>query len=484
MPENIDENATLLNVIEHDELQRERMRPVSESSSSEESTTPSPPPGRPASGVPHADHGTHTDTDAGRYTTQPLVQPPQSVSKRYLRAGFRYFLKDEPHRLAFEDRGVRIATEHNRPDIAESMVEIAAAKGWRRIRVSGHGDFRREAWLQASLRGIAVTGYDPRPVDQARLDELRQPLMTNRIEPIPETYAGHDPAGGTSQSPAITDRADRAVRGPPTARPVGRHAATGQREALAPAQANAWEGVLLEHGDAPYQHNPGNSASHYVRYRDRGGADHIVWGVDLTRAIGESDARIGDTVRLESLGRRWVTVEVQVLDKAGTVINVEEKEVYRNTWQVDVLARAKVPEATKVQSTREASPPNVETAPSPVGRPPEVPSGAEHSPPGRMSGMSTAERVVHLSVIAEAMRAQGFSDKSVERVQTRAMRMLDTFQALGAGVPAPQVYDVKAPATRGRNRTRSDDAVRTVERTPERTPERNRAASEPPLPRL
>lgn len=84
----------------------------------------------------------------------PLDQPPERVRKRYLRAGNQYFLKDAPYQLAFEDIGPYLVTEHNRPDVVESMVDMAASKPWRRIRVSGHEAFRSQVWLQGSLMEI------------------------------------------------------------------------------------------------------------------------------------------------------------------------------------------------------------------------------------------------------------------------------------------------------------------------------------------
>jgi hypothetical protein len=98
-------------------------------------------------------------------------------------------------------------------------------------------------------------------------------------------------------------------------------------------------GELVEHGGAPYQDNPARSDSYYVVYRDTDGADHVVWGVDLERAVADSGALAGQQVMLENLGRRLVTVTVPVLDATGNVIGEEEKDVYRNTWQMDVVGQ-------------------------------------------------------------------------------------------------------------------------------------------------
>lgn len=299
--------------------------------------------------------------DAATTRWMPLGNPPETVRKRYLRAGNQYFLKDAPHQLAFEDIGPYLVTEHNRPDVVESMVDMVRAKSWGRVRVSGHEQFRREVWVQAMLLGIDVTGYEPKAADLARLAEGRRGWMTNRIDVMEAAAAARDPADLTKASAAVPRPME-----PPAAQPakseVSRQPEMGttapppsppsqpprpapaSEPALRDAESEGQErqryaGELVEHGDAPYQHNPARSDSYYVIYRDEGGADHVVWGVDLERAVAESGAIAGQQVTLENLGRRLVKVMMPVLDATGNVIGEEEKEVYRNTWQVDVAGR-------------------------------------------------------------------------------------------------------------------------------------------------
>jgi hypothetical protein len=66
------------------------------------------------------------------------------------------------------------------------------------------------------------------------------------------------------------------------------------------------------------------------------------------------------------------------------------------------------------------------------------------------------------------MRAQGFSERSISRVQQQAARMLDAFNQEGIPVPFPKVFDAKAPSGRDRRmRARTDRAAgRELERAP------------------
>jgi hypothetical protein len=429
-----------------------------------------------------------SNDDASSTRWLPLGSPPETVRKRYLRAGNQYFLKDAPHKLAFEDIGPYLVTEHNRPDVVESMVDMARAKAWGRIRVSGHEQFRREVWVQATLLGIEVSGYEPKAVDFARLAEGRRDRLTNRIDVMETTAAAQAPANSSKAPEAVPGSAGASVRQP------ANNGVSGQPEAgvaAAPAPAaprpvpasetqprvaesegqerQRYMGELVEHGGAPYQHNPARSESYYVVYRDTGGADHVVWGVDLERAVADSGALAGQQVMLENLGRSLVTVMVPVVDATGNVIGEEEKEVYRNTWQVDVVGqermqlRPEVPErkgdAGRSETVTPAAPEQVQAA---RRREPSV--------------VSPGERAVQMAVLTAAMRQQGFSERSISRVQQRAQRLMTAFEAEGVAVPRPRVFDPEAPSARSR-RTHA---------APERVPTREveRGSSEPAPPSL
>lgn len=421
----------------------------------------------------------------------PLVNPPETVRKRYLRAGNQYFLKDAPHQLAFEDIGPYLVTEHNRPDVVESMVDMVRAKSWSRVRVSGHEQFRREVWVQAMLLGIEVTGYEPKAADLARLAEGRRGRMTNRIDVMEAAAAARDPADLTKASaaaplPAEPPAAQPAKPGgsgqPETGAPPRPPSPSAQSPRLAPVSEPAprsaetesqerqrYAGELVEHGGAPYQHNPARSDSYYVVYRDAGGADHVMWGVDLERAIAESGALAGQQVALENLGRRLVTVIVPVVDETGNVIGEEGKEVYRNTWQVDVVKQERTDSRAGAVGEK-GEPRRGETAQ------PAAPEPARAAPTREPPRASPEARAVQMAVLTAAMRQHGFSERSIARVQQRAQRLLDAFAAEGVTVPTPRVFDPQAPSARNRG-TRT-----AAERVPAR--EVGRAREEPAPPSL
>lgn len=96
---------------------------------------------------------------------------PQSVLDRYLverdlRGLPERFYRDHrtPH-PAFRDAGRHLSSERTYPDTVADMLKVAEHRGWSRLKVTGEAAFRREVWVQARERGIAVQGYRPHSRD-------------------------------------------------------------------------------------------------------------------------------------------------------------------------------------------------------------------------------------------------------------------------------------------------------------------------------
>lgn len=65
-------------------------------------------------------------------------------------------------------------------------------------------------------------------------------------------------------------------------------------------------GRLVDHGAAPYEHDPKNGLSYFATLENDKGERHTIWGVDLERAIADSGARIGDRIGLAHGGAQTV----------------------------------------------------------------------------------------------------------------------------------------------------------------------------------
>lgn len=95
-----------------------------------------------------------------------------------------YRFRGDTSRVAFTESTFRLKTDTNSPSVARSMVDVAEARNWSALRVSGHEDFKRMVWLEASVRGVKALGYEPNPADLEVLTKAREARLLNRIQPV------------------------------------------------------------------------------------------------------------------------------------------------------------------------------------------------------------------------------------------------------------------------------------------------------------
>lgn len=137
----------------------------------------------------------------GSADKQKITPPPPSFTGQFTRVANRYYFKDRPDQEAFVDQGERLRTRHNRSAVAKAMLDLAESRGWDTIKVSGHPDFQQAVWLEASLKGIAVTGYAPTPQEQAALHTRQQEQDSAIIRPSVSSA----PATAASPTPVQTE---------------------------------------------------------------------------------------------------------------------------------------------------------------------------------------------------------------------------------------------------------------------------------------
>lgn len=115
----------------------------------------------------------------GRYV---IRRAPAAVGP--LMAGrTEYRFLGDTSRVAFTESTFKLATDTNSPQVARSMLDVAQARNWHALRVSGHQDFRRMVWLEAFARHIKAYGYEPTSEDLEQARHAREARFANRIEP-------------------------------------------------------------------------------------------------------------------------------------------------------------------------------------------------------------------------------------------------------------------------------------------------------------
>ena len=110
-----------------------------------------------------------------------------------------YRFRGDTTRVAFTESTFKLVTDTNSPSVARSMVDLAQARDWRSLRVSGNEDFKRMVWLEAGVRGVKTLGYEPSPTDLELVKREREARAVNRIEPARDER--------TTEVPPLNERA-------------------------------------------------------------------------------------------------------------------------------------------------------------------------------------------------------------------------------------------------------------------------------------
>jgi Large polyvalent protein-associated domain 7 len=142
-----------------------------------------------------------------------------------------YRYRGDTSRVAFTETTFRLATDNNSPSVARSMVDVTQARNWQGLRVSGHEDFKRMVWLEASQRGVKALGYEPQAADLEVLKREREARQVNRIEPMPREVNPPTTASDSKQS-ARGGGGRKAVLAALEAVLVAKHVPERQREAV------------------------------------------------------------------------------------------------------------------------------------------------------------------------------------------------------------------------------------------------------------
>lgn len=229
--------------------------------------------------------------------------PPDSIAHRYIVSDGKYMSAENGTTVMFTDKGNKLSTARSDAQTVNDMLEVVKEKGWDNIKLTGSKEFKRAMFLAAESRGIRTAGYRPSKEDLAYLDHLREERALNGVE---ERHTREPVKTGESNSPSPhhNKNPDRSSE----------KAVLTREQSSVPAEGER----IVTVGSAPYLHNAQNKESPYI-VLERDGKERKVWGVDIPDAMERSGAEVGDRIRLHSLGRQPVEVEVPIYNKDGKV---------------------------------------------------------------------------------------------------------------------------------------------------------------------
>ncbi|WP_193087536.1 LPD7 domain-containing protein [Advenella sp. FME57] len=252
--------------------------------------------------------------------------PPDGLEVRYLFVEGKYVDAGNGVTTIFQDKGKYLATVKEDIQTVHDMVEVAKAKGWERLKLSGTPEFKRLMFIEAESQGIKTRGHKPSPEDLGMVNKRFEERSLNQVQDGQKAMV-------SDQEPQATDKSQR------------------------PDQQDLTSGVLLEHGVAPYLQDKKNKPSYFVTLR-HGETERTIWGVGLPVAIEESGAKVGDEIMLKNRGREPVEVDQPVYgDDGETVIGHEKVQTHRNAWEVKFLHQEKeMAEGPSIETTTTSDP--------------------------------------------------------------------------------------------------------------------------------
>jgi hypothetical protein len=237
----------------------------------------------------------------------------------------RLYVDERGEYLAFKVTEDRLVTRLAAAEVIRDMVSVAQHRHWDALHVRGSVEFRREAWLEASARGMEVQGYQPTELDRQTLADRQE--VWNRTHP----------RSLETEARLVSDRDER------------------------PERLNFDKGVsgrLIEVGQAHYRNRGDADTSTYLAIELDNGKRHELWGVGLEKAVVDSKAQPGDRIDVRRDGIEQVSKSIKVVDAATGTTRIGRRQVPRNRWRVtakkfraaDRKAAARDPDLAAAQS--------------------------------------------------------------------------------------------------------------------------------------
>ncbi|MGL9623054.1 hypothetical protein QRQ56_34285 [Bradyrhizobium sp. U531] len=218
----------------------------------------------------------------------------------------RLYADERKEYLAFKVTGDRLVTRIAAAEVIRDMVSVAHHRQWEALHVRGSVEFRREAWLEASARGMEVQGYQPNELDRQALADRR---------------TASDRAHARTNDAKARSASDRSV----------------QADTL--DYDKGVSGRLMEVGFGPYRNRPDAEPSTYAAIELDDGRRHQVWGVGVVPDVADSGATPGDRISLRRDGVEPVIRAIKSVDPETGIASVERRQMWRNIWNVTVEER-------------------------------------------------------------------------------------------------------------------------------------------------
>ena len=175
---------------------------------------------------------TPTEMRALRSRPAPHVAETDAVARRHnlymaeRRSARIYYTDYQQKSEVMRAAPARITTRLDDRQTISAMLDLAQARSWQSVKLRGTDSFKREAWVQAQVRGMQTEGYQPKATDM-------QEAQRRTVAAAPIAQPAAAPAEATAAS---TVRPPAAKATKPASKPV--KSATASPAQPAPVDAN------------------------------------------------------------------------------------------------------------------------------------------------------------------------------------------------------------------------------------------------------
>jgi hypothetical protein len=135
----------------------------------------------------------------------------------------------------------RITTRLDDRQTVSAMLDLAQSRGWQSVKLRGTDNFKREAWVQAQVRGLQTEGYQPKATD---MQEAQRRTVAATPVAQPAKAPAEAMAASTVGSPAAkATKPATAKTVKPAAASTAKPAAANAGQAAKKRQATVWGAV-------------------------------------------------------------------------------------------------------------------------------------------------------------------------------------------------------------------------------------------------
>ena len=103
--------------------------------------------------------------------------------------------------------GVITTTLDDRQTVA-AMLDLAQSRGWQTVRLRGTDEFKREAWVQAQVRGMKADGYSARNTDLQEVERRKAAAapVAEKAAPVARAAPGATKVKAAGEGPSRREK--------------------------------------------------------------------------------------------------------------------------------------------------------------------------------------------------------------------------------------------------------------------------------------